>query len=83
LPEQKYKFKIGELVRLKCSKSVPPNLQGQFGIITETHKCGTWGKESILTSSPYLPAYTIHLAVDANYYSVVLWNEDEIEKINN
>ena len=80
---QEYKFKLGELVKLRESKSVPIALQGQFGIIVETHKCGTWGKESILTSSPYLPAYTIHLAVDADYYSVVLWNEDEIEKVNN
>jgi hypothetical protein len=80
---EEYKFKLGELVKLKEVPSVPASLQGQFGIVVETHACGTWGKESILTESPYLPAYTLHLAIDAAYYSVVLWNEDEIEKANN
>ena len=81
MAQQKYKFKVGELVRLKNNTSIPRNLQGQMGIITRAHEAGLWRTNDILTSNEKLAAYTIHLAIEQDYYYDILWNEDEIEKV--
>jgi hypothetical protein len=82
LTEQKYKYEIGDLVKLKTARTIPVNLHGLFGIVIQRYDSDKWGQTYISTVNDKMPAYKLKLAVTVGKFDNILWNENELEKVD-
>ena len=80
--EQKYKYEIGDLVKLKNTRTIPERLHGLFGIVIQRYDSDKWGQTYISTSDDRMPAYKLKLAVSVGKFDHILWNENELEKVD-
>jgi hypothetical protein len=53
-----------------------------FGIVIQRYDSDKWGQTYISTSDDRMPAYKLKLAVSVGKFDHILWNENELEKVD-